>query len=289
MHSTSTTSGSHRRSRAAWRRRPRAFASALFVCLSLSVAVPACSVDYELGTLDEPPSLGASGAPLGIVATDGARLYDFDAVTAQFGPGRPLAGCDLPIVELTRRERGELFAAGWAHGVGALYRVRETGECFATARFSIGSSWAIAFVPPPSGLVSGTLIGDEGGRLVTIDVLGAQTEILKRPTMGQVTGDIVVTADGDAWRSLSDALGRVSLQRIDPRTGVVRDSFVVASGDPLDGLVEADGALIGFTHAGKVVRLSVVGGAVEIAPIATTGGPATFTGAASAWAGGAPR
>ena len=117
------------------------------------------------------------------------------------------------------------------------------------------------------------------------------TEVFSRDNLGEVecrAGDL---ASGVARlrASLSDALGRVSLQRIDPRTGVVRDSFVVASGDPLDGLVEADGALIGFTHAGKVVRLSVVGGAVEIAPIATTGGPATFTGAASAWAGGAPR
>lgn len=285
MHSTSTTSGSHRRSRAAWRRRPRAFASALFVCLSAS----ACSVDYELGTLDEPPSIASGTAPLGIVTTDGARLYDFDAATGQFGAGRPMVGCDLPIVELTRRERGELFAAGWAHGLGALYRVRESGECFATARFSIASSWAIAFVPPPSGVVTGTLIGDEGGRLVAIDVLGAQTEILKRPTMGQVTGDIVVTADGDAWRSLSDALGSVSLQRIDPRTGTLRESFVVASSDALDGLVEDDGGLVGFTHAGKVVRLRVAGAAVELAPFVTSGGPVTFTGAASAWTGSSPR
>lgn len=287
MRSTSTKSDSRLRDRGAWRPRPRACASALFVFLSALLS--ACSVDYELGTLDEPPSIASGSAPLGIVATDGARLYDFDASAGQFGAGRPMVGCDLPIVELTRRERGELFAAGWAHGIGALYRVRETGECFATARFSIASSWAIAFVPPPSGVVTGTLIGDEGGRLVAIDVLGAQTEILKRPTMGQVTGDIVVTADGDAWRSLSDAFGSVSLQRIDPRTGVILDSFVVATGDPLDGLVEGDGALIGFTHAGKVERLTIVGGVLEIAPLVTSGGPPTFTGAASAWVGGAPR
>lgn len=252
--------------------------------LALSSGAAGCNVDYTLGTLDGPPSLGVATTPL-VVATDGAALYDFDPSANAFGPARPLRGCDLGLVELTRKDDGELVAAGWGGGVGALYRVRD-GVCEPTAHFNVSSSFAVAFVAQPTG---GTkLLGDEGGRLVTLDILGGQTEIVKRPNLGQVAGDVVVTAEGEGWVTLSRG-AEVTLQRFDPATGTVRQTFALPTNDPVEGLVEHEGGLLGFTADGRVVAIVVDGDTVTLRARAVKGAPAHFTGAASSWAGGAPR
>ncbi len=281
MHSTSTTGDSLRPTPGRWRRTRLPFAFAL----ALSSAALGCSADYTLGSLDDGPALG-SATQASIVATDGQSLYDFDPVANAFGPPRALRGCDLALVELTRKDDGELVAAGWASGVGALYRVRD-GVCEPTAHFNVATSFAVAFVAQPTG---GTkLLGDEGGRLVTLDILGAQTEIVKRPNLGQTAGDVLVTGDGDGWVTLADSAGVVTLQRIDPLTGAVRASFALPTNEPIEGLVEGPGGLLGFTAGGRVVSITFVEGNAVLRARAVTGAPARFTGAASAWAGGPPR
>lgn len=246
-----------------------------------------CSADYTLGRL---PGTRGSDQPIapvstqqGIYATDGRVLYTLAPDTGVFSASASFHGCDLNVVEITLDDTGGMYAAGFENGFGALYAVNaSTGSCSTVRRFPTDASWSLGFLGKG-------LFGDESGSLVRLDTKnGMQTIVMATVSSKREGCDIVQRADGSTY--LSVLLDRTSatpsnvLEWIDPEAGRVLEQYAIPDDTVLEGLAEAGGVLYGFGRDGRVFRIALEPGMVELRPIVTVGGPARFTGAASMFA-----
>ena len=219
----------------------------------------------------------------GIYATDGRALYTLTPDTGAFSAPTYFYNCDLTVVEITLDDTGAMYAAGFANGRAALYSVNPSnGACKVVRHFMLDASWSVGFL-------GNRLFGDESGTLVRMDTTsGMQTLVMAAATTKREGCDIVLRADGSAY--VSALLDRTSptpsnvLELIDPETGRVLQQFAIPDGTVLEGLAEAGGILYGFGRDGRVLRIALESGMVQLEPIVTLGGPARFTGAASMFA-----
>lgn len=287
MHSTTTTAG-FQRGCSLPRRRSSESALGLFLSATLLLAVSGCSDDVSLGTLrGGEPRLRAGGAPDTVYATDGRSLYSLDTSRLEFGVPMALAGCDLPVVEITQNEHRDMYGAGFEDGRAALYEIDPaTGACHVVSRFATPAPWAVGFGLARTVTEQAALFGDEGGSLVLLDAAkGTRTAVLQVPRLGRSGCDIDVAGDGSAvlselvdWR---DPASVNVLEAVEPATGRVLRTYALAAGTVLEGLAHWGGTLYGFGRDGRVVAVSFEGAAARLTFVPTHGGPAHFTGAAS--------
>jgi hypothetical protein len=221
-----------------------------------------------------------------VYATDGTQLYQLDVTARAFTPLPPLVGCTDSLVELTMSDRSGLFAAGQTGGRAVIYRIDpRTGRCTLATSFDAAAPLALSFVPSKDA--GEALVAYGAGSLVRFDAtLGGAGALPSKP-MAPRSCAMVAIPGGTTLVSLVERDGTADavnvIAEVDPTTGetlAVRGK--IRGAGTIEGLAIGGMALYGFSDRGEVLRLSFAEGRVDATPLATTGGPARFTGAASA-------
>jgi hypothetical protein len=239
---------------------------------------------------DPPEDLRPSPAALDyevVYATDGAQLYQLDVLSRTFTALPPLVGCTFSVVELAMSDRSGLYAAGQSAGKAALYQIDpRTGRCTLAASFDAAAPLALSFVPSTDA-AGEALVAYGSGSLVRFDAMLGWSGAVPSIPMAPRSCAMVSLPGGPTLVSMVEHDGTAAaanvIAEVDPRTGQTLDVRGTIPGPRvLEGLAIGGMALYGFSDRGEVLRLSFGSGKVDVVPIPTTGGPARFTGAASA-------
>ena len=230
-------------------------------------------VPNEWDPAPDDPAWPGRSLPNTVYAHTERVLYSLNVKTSLLEPVAPLSfpaeRYDSSITDIAIDRAGVL----WAISYDELFICHPaTGECRAQGRLPNNSYNGLTFLP-------GDELGSQRDVLVAIDLYGEwarldvdySTGAVSASTLGRYLGD---RSSGDAfsiagvgtfasikrWGDSGDLLARINLSRI----GLFDDVVVLSGYQSVYGLAGWQGALLAFDESGRVLRVNLQTGAVEV-------------------------
>lgn len=226
------------------------------------------------------------GGPMGpseVFGHSGSTLYKLNPDTKQVSTVAAFNGCNGSVIDIALDKDSNLYGTTFT----ALFRIdRMTATCTKVKDGSYPNS--LSFVP--AGTLDPTkeaLVGFVDDQYVRIDTTTGQVTNVGAPWNNSFisSGDVVSVIGGPTYLTIKDETGatdvcRDCLVEIDPKTGAILKDYGSIGYSQVFGTAFWNGQVYGFTNAGELFEITIMGNAISTAPIPVMSG-LSFYGAGS--------